>query len=92
MKGGQAHGPCGDRWKGSRCQRHRPGGRFAGNLFGPKDEWAYMEDVTFLEEGQLADLFKGFEIEHFREQHSEGPSVLTPTKLWHLYDVVARKK
>jgi len=70
----------------------RPGGRFAGNLFGVKDEWAYMQDVTFIEKEQIDDLFKCFEIEHFREQCSEGPSVLTPTKFWHLFDVVARKK
>ena len=70
----------------------RPGGRFAGNLFGVKDEWAYMSDVTFIEKEQIGDLFKCFDIEHFREQYSVGPSVLTPTKLWHLFDIVARKK
>jgi len=70
----------------------RPGGRFAGNLFGVKDEWAYMTDATFLEKEHIEKLFDGFEIEHFREQYSVGPAVLTPTKLWHLFDIVARKK
>jgi len=69
----------------------RPGGRFAGNLFGVKDEWNYMPDVTFITRERFDRLFKDFEIEHFREQFSEGPSVLVPTKLWHLFDVVARK-
>jgi len=70
----------------------RPGGRFAGNLFGVKDEWAYMTDATFITKERFDELFKEFEIEHYREQYSEGPSVLVPTKLWHLFDVVARKK
>jgi len=70
----------------------RPGGRFSGNLFGVRDEWAYMPDATFIKKEQIDDLFRGFEIEHFREQLSEGPSVLVPTKFWHLFDVVARKR
>ncbi|MCL2392594.1 MAG: class I SAM-dependent methyltransferase [Oscillospiraceae bacterium] len=69
----------------------KPGGRFSGNLFGVKDEWAYMKDATFITKERFGKLFDGFEIEHFREQYSEGPSVLVPTKLWHLFDVVARK-
>jgi len=69
----------------------KPEGRFIGNLFGVKDEWNYMQDVTFLSRKRFDELFTGFEIEHFREQYSEGPSVLVPTKLWHLFDVVARK-
>jgi len=70
----------------------KPGGRLAGNLFGEKDQWAYMTDVTFHKKEQLDDLLRDFEIEYFREQYSEGPAVLTPTKLWHLYEFVARKK
>ncbi|MCL2226679.1 MAG: class I SAM-dependent methyltransferase [Oscillospiraceae bacterium] len=70
----------------------KPGGRFAGNLFGVKDEWAYMSDATFITKEQFDELFKDFTIEHFREQYSEGPSVLVPTKLWHLFDVVAQKR
>ena len=69
----------------------RPHGRFSGNLFGPKDEWAYMTDATFLNKEQVTGLFDSFEIEYFREQHQEGESVLTQTKLWHLFEIVARK-
>ena len=81
-----------DEFWGEIVEAIRPGGRFAGNLFGVKDEWAYMTDATFITKERFDELFEGFEIEHFREQYSEGPSVLTPTKLWHLFDVVARKK
>ena len=69
----------------------KPGGRFIGNLFGVKDEWNYMSDVTFITKERFDELFRGFEIEHFREQYSEGPSVLVPKKLWHMFDVAARK-
>ena len=69
----------------------RPGGRFSGNLFGKKDEWAYMADAVFVTKDRIDELFDGFEIEYFREQYSEGPAVLTPTKLWHLFEIVAKK-
>jgi len=68
-----------------------PKGRFVGNLFGMKDEWNYMTDVTFITRERFDELFESFEIEHFREQYSEGPSVLVPKKLWHMFDVAARK-
>ena len=70
----------------------KPGGRFSGNLFGEKDEWVYMQDVTFVTKTRIDELFKDFEIEYFREQYSEGPAVLSPTKLWHLFEIVAKKK
>jgi len=70
----------------------KPGGRFAGNLFGDKDEWAGLPDVTIITKARIDDLFKDFDIEYFREQYTEGPSVLTETKLWHLFEIVARKR
>ena len=70
----------------------KPGGRFSGNLFGEKDEWAYMKDVTFLTKDEVLHLLGDFDVEYFKEFHQEGAAVLTPTKLWHYYDVVARKK
>jgi SAM-dependent methyltransferase len=70
----------------------KPGGRFAGNLFGEKDEWAGLPDVTILTKERIDSMFKGFDIEYYREQYKEGPSVLTKTKQWHLFEVVARKK
>jgi len=70
----------------------KPGGRFAGNLFGEKDEWSQMPGVTFVTRDQIDELFRDFEIEYLREQHQEGQSVLTETKMWHLFEIVARKK
>ena len=81
-----------DRFWGQITNAIRPGGRFAGNLFGVKDEWNYMQDVVFLTEEEIRGLFKDFEVEYFREQYSEGPAVLSPTKLWHLFEIVAIKK
>jgi len=70
----------------------KPGGRFCGNLFGEKDEWAYMSDAVFLTKDRALDMLKDFEIEYFKELYQEGVAVLTPTKLWHYYDIVAKKK
>jgi len=70
----------------------RPGGRFVGNLFGEKDEWSQLPEVTFITKEQVGELFGNFELEYFRELYSEGPAVLTPTKTWHLFEIVAKKK
>jgi hypothetical protein len=61
-------------------------------LFGDKDEWAGLPNVTILTRDRVDGLFRGFEMEYFRELCAEGPSVLTETKLWHLFEIVARKK
>ena len=70
----------------------KPGGRFSGNLFGEKDEWIHMHDVTFITIDKVDKLFEDFEIEYFNELYTVGPSVLTPTKLWHLFEITAKKK
>ena len=70
----------------------KPAGRFAGNLFGEKDEWAGLPDVTVITKERAEELFVDFETEYFREFYSEGPAVLTPTKMWHLFEIVAKKK
>ncbi|MCL1829361.1 MAG: class I SAM-dependent methyltransferase [Oscillospiraceae bacterium] len=70
----------------------KPGGRFAGNLFGDKDEWAGLPGVTVITKDMTDGLFSGFETEYFREFYSEGPAVLTASKMWHLFEIVAKKK
>lgn len=70
----------------------KPGGRFVGNLFGEKDEWSALPEVTFMTREQAEGLFSQFEMEYFRELHTEGVAVLTPTKMWHYYEIVAKKK
>ena len=69
----------------------KPGGRFAGQLFGINDSWADNPDMTFQTTGQVHELFKDFEIESFQEQDEDGEAVSGP-KHWHVFMVIARKK
>ena len=68
----------------------KPGGRFAGQLFGVRDSWANEPDMTFHTEDQVREMFDGFEIESFDEQDEDGSSASGP-KHWHVFTVIARK-
>ena len=68
----------------------RPGGRFAGQFFGPRDSWANEKDMTFHTEEHVRGLFDSFEIEFFHERDEDGP-VSSGTKHWHIFTVIARK-
>jgi len=68
----------------------KPGGRFAGQFFGTRDEWAGQPDMTFLTEDQVRALFKDFEIEFFHEKDRQGESA-RGVKHWHVFTVIARK-
>lgn len=68
-----------------------PGGRFAGQLFGERDEWADDATMTFFTAAQTLALFAGFKLEHFREIEEDGQAVSGP-KHWHLFEIIARKE
>ena len=69
----------------------RPGGRFAGQLYGDRDEWFGNPSLTFHTRSAAEALFAGFEIEFFREEEDD---TLTPRgrpKHWHIFHVTARR-
>lgn len=68
----------------------RPGGRFAGQIFGDRDEWAAAPDMTFLNIAAARDLLQPFVLEVFTEIDEDGQAVNGP-KHWHYYEVIARK-
>lgn len=71
----------------------RPGGRFAGQLFGDGDDWVSLGDRTHHTPEQAAALFAGFDLEHWQEEKRD--SSVDPAahpKRWHVYHIVARKK
>jgi tellurite methyltransferase len=68
----------------------RPGGHFAGQLFGDKDEWAGRRPMTFHTARQLRSLTRGFAVELLRETIEEGASYEGP-KHWHFYDLILEK-
>lgn len=72
-----------------------PGGRFAGQLFGPRDSWAHkgLDDraVTILDEAAARALFSGYTIELFEEEETDAVTPRGEAKHWHIFHVVARK-
>jgi tellurite methyltransferase len=68
------------------------GGRFAGQLFGNRDEWASDPSQTFHTQEQMFDLFKeNFVIEYLQVEEGRLPTAAGPMKHWHLYHIVAKK-
>lgn len=69
----------------------RPGGRFAGQLFGDQDDWAGLPDRTHHTRAQVAELFRDFEVENLGiDLYGPKPESAYP-KRWHVFHVVARK-
>ena len=68
-----------------------PGGRFSGQFFGDRDEWAGEKDITFHTRKQALKLLSGFELERFDEHDEDGQTALGEPKHWHVFHVVARR-
>jgi tellurite methyltransferase len=70
----------------------RPGGRFAGQLFGVRDTWATtQDDMTFFEIERARALFDGMEIQSFVEEEEDDDDVWGEPKHWHVFHVIARR-
>jgi SAM-dependent methyltransferase len=69
----------------------RPGGRFSGQLFGDRDEWAGEREMTFMTRAEAESLLAGFELERFDEVEADGQTALGEPKHWHVFHVVARR-
>jgi hypothetical protein len=69
----------------------RPGGRFAGQLFGVRDGWADQASMTFHARGQVHALLAGFDPEYLHEHEADGSTALGETKHWHIFSIVARR-
>lgn len=70
----------------------RPGGRFAGHLFGERDSWSGDPMKTFHTAAELQRRFAGFAIESLGEVEDDRPTALGEPKHWHVYEVVARRE
>ena len=67
----------------------RPGGRFAGELFGDRDTWASDPEMTFHDVDAARALFDGLELESFVEEEEDGEAFEGP-KHWHVCHVARR--
>ncbi|MDF2095146.1 class I SAM-dependent methyltransferase [Aquibaculum arenosum] len=68
-----------------------PGGRFAGQLLGPGDDWAASGGVTSLDRQALDRLLSGWSVELCEEEESDSTTAKGVRKHWHLYHLVLRK-
>jgi len=68
-----------------------PGGRFCGQLFGDRDEWATDPTLTTHRREDVERLLEPFERERFDEVEEDGETALGKPKHWHLFHIVARK-
>lgn len=68
----------------------RPGGHFAGQLFGDRDEWFGERPMTFHTLRQVRSLVRGYRVELLRETEEEGRSFEGP-KHWHYFDLILEK-
>lgn len=73
------------------CGTLRPGGRFAGQLFGPKDDWANPH-LTIADRDRVERLLYPFDVEVFEEIDRDGKDANGRSKHWHLFNIVARIK
>lgn len=48
--------------------------------------------MVFLSKTEVLELFKDFDIIHFKEIEEDKKTALGVEKHWHIYDVIAKKK
>ncbi|MBM3517656.1 MAG: class I SAM-dependent methyltransferase [Alphaproteobacteria bacterium] len=77
-------------------QRLLPGGRFAGQLYGPRDTWAAAprpgrEPIAHFTRAALDALLAGTVVEMLHEEEEDSVTPRGEAKHWHIFHIVARK-
>ena len=67
----------------------RPGGLFAGELFGPHDEWFGRPHMNFHDRAGVEGMLAGMDVLSLVEDDRRGMSFEGP-KHWHVFHIVAR--
>ncbi len=80
-------GPLWDRITGAL----RPGGLFAGELFGERDSWSGDPSMTFVSRSRMNELLSGLTVLSFEEEDAPGDSFAGP-KHWHVFHVVVQRQ
>ena len=73
-------------------RRIKPGGRFAGQVFGERDTWAHARKTTGVSRIKLDRMFRGYVFEELREEEKDDRTSMGELKHWHVYHIVARKR
>jgi tellurite methyltransferase len=69
----------------------RPGGRFAGQLFGPRDSWVVQGRCQGHGRVEVQRLLAGWEIEQIEEEEVDGLTPRGTGKHWHIWHINARR-
>ena len=69
----------------------RPDGRFAGQLYGPHDDWYGDPTITFHTRLEVEELLEPLEIEMLREEEVDRTRTRNQLKHWHLFHIVVRR-
>jgi tellurite methyltransferase len=69
----------------------RPGGRFAGDLFGVHHAWREDPDMTFVTTEQVQSLLQSLEVEVLSESEEERQTAFRGMQHWHDFAIIARK-
>lgn len=69
-----------------------PGGRFAGQFFGDRDEWRCVRPKSHKTRAEVEGLLREYEVEWFDEVEKDGSDAMGGTKHHHVFHVVARKR
>jgi hypothetical protein len=75
-----------------------PGGRFAGQFFGDRDDWSSIRPASHFTRKQVEDHFtpsatnpRGFTLEYLEEVEKDGSDAMGGTKHHHVFHIVAQK-
>ena len=68
----------------------RSGGRFAGQFFGERDEWAAVRPYSHHTRAQVLELLQPFAVEHMEEVEKQGDDAMGGTKYHHVFHIVAQ--
>jgi tellurite methyltransferase len=68
-----------------------PGGRFAGQFYGERDDWAGNPGITHHDRAAVIRLLAGLETELFEEEESDAVTPRGRPKHWHIFHIVARR-
>ncbi len=68
-----------------------PGGRFAGQLYGPGDSWAASPGITIHTRAGVDALLAGWSVERLDEEHADAMTPRGRPKHWHIWHMVARR-
>ncbi|MFO1069073.1 MAG: class I SAM-dependent methyltransferase [Geminicoccaceae bacterium] len=69
----------------------RPGGRFAGQLYGPRDGWSGRAGVCIHDRPAIESLLGGLEVERLDEIEEDSVTPRGTPKHWHFFEIVARR-